>query len=100
MPTMEEIEARLTGPGGVFEVVVENLRGVPTKVYAQRLRSLAELFELGDARGEETFVAYGDRSISYGAFVESCRAASVELSTGPAAVGRGDRVAVAAANCP
>jgi len=98
MPTMGEIEALLTGPGGAFEVVVENVRAVPTKVYAQRMHSLAELFELGAARGDETFLVYGDRTVSYGAFVESCRAAAVELSG--AAVGRGDRVAVAAANCP
>ncbi len=100
MPTMGEIEALLTGPGGAFEVIVEDVGGVPTKVYAQRMRSLAELFELGAGRGDETILVYGDRTISYGAFAAACRAGAAELSAGMAAVGRGDRVAVAAANCP
>jgi len=100
MPSMREIEALLTGPGGLFHVVVEDVMGVPMKVYAQRMHSLRELFELGAARGEESFLVYGDRTISYGAFVASCRAAAVELAAGPAAIGRGDRVAVASANCP
>ena len=64
------------------------------------MRSLRELFELGGARGDETFLVYGDRTISYGAFVTSCRAAAAELAAGPAAIRQGDRVAVAAANCP
>ena len=100
MPSMQELEAMLTAPGGGFEVTIEDVAGVPTKVYAQRMRSLRELFEVVAARGEEAFLVYGDRTISYGAFVFSCRAAAAELATGPAAIRKGDRVAVVAANCP
>jgi len=100
MPSMMEIEALLTGPGGGFEVVVEDVLGVPAKVYSHRMSSLGELFELGGARGDETFLVYGDRTISYGAFVASCRSGAVALAAGPAAIHKGDRVAVAAANCP
>jgi long-chain acyl-CoA synthetase len=100
MPSMREIEALLTGPGGAFEVVEEDIRGVTTRVYAQRLRSLRELFDQAATRGEESFLVYGDRTVSYGAFMTSCRAAAAELARGPAAVDSGDRVAVAAPNCP
>jgi hypothetical protein len=44
MPSAQEIETLLTGPRGAFEVVEEDVRGVPTKVYAQRMRSLRALF--------------------------------------------------------
>jgi long-chain acyl-CoA synthetase len=100
MSSTREIEALLTAPGGGFDVVVEDVLGVATKVYAQRMKSMRDLFELGGARGDETFIVYGDRTISFGAFVTSCRAAAAELAAGPACIRRGDRVAVAAANCP
>ena len=63
------------------------------------MRSLRELFELGAARGDETFLVYGDRTVSYGA---SWRAAVRRRSScrRELPLGRGDRVAVAAANCP
>ena len=100
MPSMQEIEAMLTGAGGGFEVTIEDVAGVPTKVYAQRMGSLRELFEVVGVRREETFLVYGERAVSYGDFVSSCRAGASELAAGPAAIRKGDRVAVAAANCP
>ena len=100
MRSVREIEELLTGLGGSFEVVEEDVGGVVMKVYSQRMGSLRELFELVGARGDETFLVYGDRTISYGDFVTSCRAGAVELAAGLAGITRGDRVAVAAANCP
>jgi long-chain acyl-CoA synthetase len=95
-----EMEQLLTAPGAPFEVVTEPVRGVSTKVYRHRLRSLRAVAELAEGRGEQPFIVFGSRQISYGSFVASCRSWSSGLAAGPATVSRGDRVAVLAANCP
>ena len=43
MPTSAEIEQMLTGPGGAFEVSTEEVNGIPTKVYKNRMASLREV---------------------------------------------------------
>jgi long-chain acyl-CoA synthetase len=98
--TASAVEQQLTGPGGPFEVVVEDVRGVPTKVYRQRLRSLREVATLAEQRGEGPFLTYRDEHFSYGEFGAMSRAVSAGLVTGPAHLAPGDRVAVLAANCP
>ena len=40
MPTSLEVRAQLTGPGGMFEVVTEDVLGRPTQVYASLGRRL------------------------------------------------------------
>ena len=61
MPSLAEVRAQLTGPGGMFEVVTEDVGGRPLQVYAQRMRSLREIAQGAMARGDDTFLAYGDR---------------------------------------
>ena len=63
----DELRTQLTGPGGLFEVVVEALHGVPTKTYRHRLRSLREVATLADARGAEPFLSFGERRIAFSA---------------------------------
>src|SRR5580658_533915 len=98
--TASALEQQLTGPGGPFEVVVEDVMGVPTKVYRQRLRSLREVAALAEQRASLPFLAYRNDQVSYGEFAAMSRAVSAELAAGPARLGPGDRVAVLAANCP
>jgi long-chain acyl-CoA synthetase len=97
--TASAIEQQLTGPGGPFEVVVEEVKGVATKVYRQRLRSLREVAALAEQRGSQAFLAYKDDRFSCGEFVAMSRAVSAGLVAGPAKLRAGDRVAVLAANC-
>ena len=52
----DPVIAQLTGPGGPFEIVVEDVLGVPTQVYAQRMRSLRELIEQSALRLTSTVV--------------------------------------------
>ena len=40
---MTDAIATLTGPGGPFEIVVEDVLGDPLQVYRQRLSSMREL---------------------------------------------------------
>ena len=99
MPTPIEIQAQLTGPGGPFEVVVEDVAGRPTEVYKDRMRSLREIPPLAIARGDaDAFVVYGDRRIGFTTFVQTAN--SVSRGLAELGVGHGDRVAVLAQNCP
>ena len=99
MPSAEEAEALLTGPGGMFEVVVEDVRSRPTRVYKNRMRSLREVGALGRARGNETFLVYEDRRIGFGPFCDQADRVARSLAVRHG-VGPGDRVAVLSANNP
>ncbi|HEX7168617.1 MAG TPA: class I adenylate-forming enzyme family protein [Acidimicrobiales bacterium] len=98
MPTAQEVEAMLTGPGGAFEVVTEDVRGAPMKVFKQRMKSLREIPALAAARGDEEFVVHGERRYSFAEFVDLANSVSATLAAH--GVGRGDRVAVLSANNP
>jgi long-chain acyl-CoA synthetase len=98
MPTAAEIKQQLTGPGGPFEVVTEQVRGRPMEVYKERMKALRQICEIAIGRGDETFIVYGDRDISFRDFITSCYATSAGLQS--FGVGHGDRVAVLSQNNP
>src|SRR4051794_869526 len=98
MPTSAEIKQQLTGPGGPFEVVTEQVRGRSMQVYKERMRALRQICEVAIARGDETFIVYGDREYSFKAFITSAYATSKGLES--FGVGHGDRVAVLSQNNP
>jgi long-chain acyl-CoA synthetase len=100
MPTLAEVRAQLTGPGGMFEVVTEDVDGRPMQVYAQRMRSLREILEAAAARGDEsTFLSYGDREYGFRTFVREANGVARALAGGYG-IGHGDRVAVLSQNNP
>ena len=100
MPTPAEIRAQLTGPGGPFEVVVEDVNGRPLEVYKDRMRSLRDIAAIGAARGDEKpFIVHGERRIGFTTFMGLANSASLALREG-FGLERGDRVAVLAQNCP
>ncbi len=100
MSSAAEVERMLTGPGGAFEVVVEDVLGVPTKVYKGRMRSLREVSRAALSRGDsETFLVYGDQQMGFGTFVERADAISRTLAR-RYGIEPGDRVAVLSANNP
>jgi len=90
--------AQLTGPGGPFEIVVEDVFGHPTQVYRERMRSLRELFAQGAARADIDWLVQGDRRYTFGDHDRLVR----ELARNLADLGveRGDRVALVSANVP
>jgi len=98
MPTAAEIKQQLTGPGGPFEVVVEEVRGRPMQVYKERMKALRQICEIAIGRGDETFIVYGDRTISFRDFVTSSYTVSRGLQS--FGVQHGDRVAVLSQNNP
>jgi acyl-CoA synthetase (AMP-forming)/AMP-acid ligase II len=96
---LAEIEARLTGPGGPFEIVEEEVLGVPMAVCKSRPSSLRALLEGSVAHGEAEYIVCGDRRITFeqhARLVASVAKAFAERY----GVKRGDRVAILAANCP
>jgi len=100
MPTSAEVRAQLTGPGGMFEVVTEEVLGRPTQVYASRMPSLRSVAEVGLLRGDEqTFLVYGERTFGFGEFVRASNGVAHTLRD-RCGLAKGDRVAVLAQNNP
>jgi long-chain acyl-CoA synthetase len=100
MPTAAEVRAQLTGPGGMFEVVTEEVLGRPMQVYKERMRSLREIPQMAMLRGDDQdFLVYGDRSYGFAAFVREANGVSAALRD-RFGVGHGDRVAVLSQNNP
>src|SRR5574338_601825 len=96
---MREVEAQLTGPGGPFELVEEDVLGERMRVFRQRARSLRELLERSAAFGERECIVYGGRRLTYAAQLAAVASVARALEE-RFGVRRGDRVAILAANCP
>src|SRR4051812_45184724 len=100
MPTAAEIRAQMTGPGGPFEVVTDDVKGRRLQGYKDRMRSLREGGAIAQGRGHHaTVIGYGDRRIGFTDFVAWANGVSVALRD-ECGVTRGDRVAVLSANNP
>jgi long-chain acyl-CoA synthetase len=94
--TADPVIAELTAPGGAFEVVTEDVLGVPLQVYKNRLQSLRDIIAMADGRAGIDFVVQGDRRVTYdehNALVRRVATAFRELG-----IGHGDRVAILSAN--
>jgi long-chain acyl-CoA synthetase len=94
--TVDPVLAELTGPGGAFEIVTEDVLGVPLQVYKNRLHTLGEVIAMADARAGIDFLVQAERRVTYdehNALVRRVVAAFGELG-----VGHGDRVAILSAN--
>jgi long-chain acyl-CoA synthetase len=99
MPNLAEVRAQLTGPGGPFEVVTEDVMGRPMQVYKDRMRTLRAIPEAAIGRGDDTFLVYGDRTYGFRDFVEQTNGLARALAD-RCAIGPGDRVAVLSQNNP
>ena len=99
MADVREIEARITGPGGLFEVVTEDVRGAAMRVFKNRTRSLRALLEASRAHGDKEYIVYQDERISYAQHFARAAAFAHALRE-RYGVKQGDRVAILAANRP
>ena len=98
MPSNDPVISELTGAGGAFEIGVESVCGVPTQVYRQRIRSVRELVAQNALRAEAEWLVQGERRLTYGDHDAAVRSVASQLAA--LGVQPGDRVALAAANCP
>jgi acyl-CoA synthetase (AMP-forming)/AMP-acid ligase II len=97
MPTLQEIEAKLTGPGGPFEVVEEAVLGSTVRVFRERPRSLREILVASAGFGDQEYLVAGGTRLTFREHLR--RVASVAAALRERfGVGPGDRVAILAAN--
>ncbi len=99
-PSFEEATRQLLAEGSPFALAEEDVRGERMQVYARRPPHLRALLEASVARGDAEYLVFDDGR-RFG-FAEHARlvasvAAALRERFG---VGRGDRVAILAANCP
>lgn len=96
---LEEVFTRLTGPGGRFETAPEEVLGATMPVMRRRDRSVADLVAASRAWQDRDYLVTRDRRISYEQHLDAVAALATALRE-DCAVGKGDRVAILAANCP
>lgn len=98
MDRREEIRRQLTGPGGPFEICQEEVLGECMPVFRRRPSTLRDLLAESGVHGAKEYLVQGKRRISYAENLRRAAAAARVLSE-RYGVGKGDRVAILAANC-
>ncbi|HTW16803.1 MAG TPA: class I adenylate-forming enzyme family protein [Nocardioides sp.] len=99
MTTRDEAVARLTAPGRPFEIRVEDVRGQQLQVFAHRQRSLGRLLADSARHGDGEYLVTERSRLTFAEHLDAVAALAAALRT-EYGVGRGDRVAICAANCP
>ncbi len=93
------VAAELTGPGGPFEMAVEDVLGAAIPVLRQRKTSLVGVLADSAALGDREYLVTEDRRIGYAEHAASVGALAAALRE-RYGVGVGDRVGILAANSP
>jgi acyl-CoA synthetase (AMP-forming)/AMP-acid ligase II len=100
---LEQIEEQLLATGGAFEVVSAEVLGERMNVFRHRARSLGELVIASERLGDAEYLVFSDgtteRRFTFGEHARLVARMASVLAT-RYGVGRGDRVAILAANCP
>ncbi|GAB3291317.1 class I adenylate-forming enzyme family protein [Parasphingorhabdus pacifica] len=95
----ERLVAGLVGPGGEFEIVPGEVRGIPMRVYANGPSTLRDVVEASRAWGDGDFLLYGDERWSFRDHYELVAKMAAALRDEYGLV-PGDRVAIAMRNYP
>ncbi|MGK2741393.1 class I adenylate-forming enzyme family protein [Tepidicaulis sp. LMO-SS28] len=98
MASREEVLAGLTGPGGEFEVVQTQVGGVPMRVYKHAPASLRDMFLGTAAFGDQDFLIYEDRTLTFSEHFKQVAALAAHLKE--KGIKKGDRVAIGMRNYP
>ena len=101
--TIAEADAALTGPGGFFEIVTENVGGIDMGVVATPHRSLRDLLAASANHGGDGSARYylfdDGRSATFAENIDHAAAVAAALSQ-RYGVGPGDRVGLLGSNQP
>ncbi|WP_186629744.1 class I adenylate-forming enzyme family protein [Rhodococcus sp. BP22] len=89
--------ATVTAPGRQFELVYEDVRGHRMQVFKNRARSLSEILTASAARGDREYLVCGDLRLTFAEHHDRVASLSRALQE-KYGVGKGDRVALLAAN--
>ncbi len=98
MSIRDEVRARLTGPGGIFEMVEEEVLGEQQPVFKNRARSLRDVLAASAAHGEKEYIVDAGRRLTYADLQPTVASVAVALRESYD-IQSGDRVAILAANC-
>ncbi len=96
--TVSQATELLTSKGQPFEVAREEIRGVPTLVWANAPKTLVELLRDSKRHGNKTFLVYEDERYSFEDHYELVTKFAGALRD--LGVAKGDRVAIAMRNYP
>ncbi|WP_337185973.1 class I adenylate-forming enzyme family protein [Phenylobacterium sp.] len=95
---LNEAWAELTAPGAPFEIVVQEVRGAPTRTFRNAPPNVRALWLSTAQFADRDYLVYGDERITYAqAHAQVASVANWLLSQG---VKPGDRVAIAMRNYP
>jgi acyl-CoA synthetase (AMP-forming)/AMP-acid ligase II len=97
--TRDEALAAITAPGQPFEIHTENVLGQALPVFANRQRSLGELLRASARFGGREYLVTEHSRLSFARHYAVAAAFAEGLRT-DYGVGKGDRVAICAANSP
>jgi long-chain acyl-CoA synthetase len=97
--SVAEIEAELIGPGGAFELGVEEVLGEPIKVFKNRNRSLREIVENSANHGDKEYIICEGQRVTFRQHLARVSAVAHQLRH-TYGVNPGDRVAILADNHP
>ncbi|MEQ8840179.1 MAG: class I adenylate-forming enzyme family protein [Acidimicrobiales bacterium] len=99
MNARQSLIDQLTGPDGFFPVELQDVRGHEVPVLVNRKRSLRDFVTGSAAHGDAEFLVLGDRRITHEDFIGLVAAEAAALAADHG-IGKGDRVAILAANSP
>lgn len=95
----QEIVSRLTGPGGEFEMAVDDVLGARRPVFVHRAGSLGEVLSASLRHGDADYLVTEHDRLSFAEHGAAVASLARVLRTGYG-VGPGDRVGIMAANSP
>ncbi|MET9485520.1 class I adenylate-forming enzyme family protein [Nocardia sp. NPDC006630] len=94
-----QVAAGLTGPGGPFEMTMEEVLGAQIPVFRNRRRSLLELLEASRDLGDRDYLVSADKHMTFAEHYEAAGALAAALQQ-RYGIGKGDRIGILAANTP
>jgi long-chain acyl-CoA synthetase len=92
------VRAKLTGVGGPFEIVEEDVLGERMRVFKNRARSLRDLLRASAAHGDKEYLVHAEKRVTFRQHVAQVASAAAVLRE-RYGIAKGDRVAILAANC-
>jgi acyl-CoA synthetase (AMP-forming)/AMP-acid ligase II len=99
MSIREDVTSQLTGPGAPFEIATEDVLGEAMPVLKNRPRSLRELLAASALHGDKEYLVHEDRRITYAEHMKIVASTARALQD-RYGIGKGDVVAILAANSP
>jgi long-chain acyl-CoA synthetase len=93
------LTARFTAPGGPFEIVEREVRGIPMRVYANPPHTLREVALLSAGWGDRTYLVYQDQRWTYAEHLRQVLGLA-KVFREEYGLRHGDRIAIAMRNYP